>query len=176
MSIDVLKKYLREDDAFTRYKSVRATASAQMPYDVLCDEIERIQVCRQARASTHDLMPKDLLSVSMDEVSHRARLTEVLVQAKRCRATIQPVVDGMWNYIASTYFEELKAFKTAGQRDSAISTVLNAGYTFIANLDSLIDQCELVIKEIDQTSFALTRAANLMELTIRRENIANVSI
>lgn len=176
MGIESLKKQLLDDDTFLKYRSIRQTASAQLPYESLCDELERIQQSRAVRTAVHNLRPNQLLEVSLDEVNHRARLTEILVKAKRNRAMIQPVVDGVWNYIASTYVDELKTFKTSADRQSAISTVLNAGYTLISELDSLIEQCELVIKEIDQSSFSLSRVATLMELTIRNERLVNVDV
>lgn len=176
MSLAELKEGLSEDNIFARYRSIRDTAAQQLPYESLCDEIAMIQAVRQARTSVHNMSPKNLLDVSLDEISQRARLTEILVKAKRASAMIQPVVDGLWHHITGTYAEELKSFRTKGERESAISAVLNKGYVLIAELDNLITQCELVIKEIDQTSFALSRIATLFELTIRHERLANVEV
>ena len=176
MSIAELKAELKEDNSFIRYRSIRETAERQLPFDKLCDEIEMIQQSRMARTSAHNMKPKQLLDVSLDEVSHRARLTEIMVQAKRARNDLAPVVDGLWHHIKSTYSDELRSFKTSGERDSAVSTVLNAGYKFISNLDSLVEQCTDVIKEIDQTSFSLTRVANMFELVIRHEKLVNVDV
>lgn len=177
MALDDLKLVLKKDSRYLRYKSIGRTIEQTLPYETLCAEIDMIQTARKVRTATlGDLQPRELLDVSMDEVSHRARLTEILVQAKRKRHDLAAIVDGVWGYIAAEYADELSTFRTKDDRSQAISSCMGKGYELLSSLDSLIDQCETTIKDIDQTGFALSRIANLFELVLRRENLVNVGI
>lgn len=177
MAIDDLKLALKKDSRYLRYKSIGRTIEETLPYETMCAEIEVIQSARKVRTgSLSDLQPRELLDVSMDEVSHRARLTEILVQAKRKRHDLAAVIDGVWRYISTEYADELRDFRTKDERSQAVTTCMGKGYELLSSLDSLIDQCETTIKDIDQTGFALSRIANLFELVLRRENLVNVGI
>lgn len=177
MSIRSFREDIKEDKHYIRYVAIRATAAKALPYEKLCAEIDLIMVARQVRAyAVSKLQPRELLSVSMDEISHRARSSEILLVAKRSRSSLADVLDGVWNHVNVEYGEHLKEFKTKSERDGAVTSCFRMGYEFLGNLDSLIEQTEIIIKDIDQCSFGLTRAANLMELLLRRENLVNIEI
>jgi c-di-GMP-related signal transduction protein len=177
MATEDLKSALKSDSEYRRYRSICSSVETSLPYEALCEEIDQIQVARQVRTSAlSEMKPRELLSVSMDEVSHRARLSEILVHSKRRRHDLGAVMDGMWNYIASEYHDELKDLRTKDERSTAITAALKKGYAHLASLDSLVDQCETAIKDIDQTSFSLSRIASLYELIIRKEHLVNVDV
>lgn len=175
MSLETLKGSLKEDTNFQRYRSIRQTASKALPYEKLCEELDRIMAARQVRSfATSSLQPRELLSVSMDEISHRARTTEILVTAKRRRHDLATVIDAVWTHVTVTYADELRDFKTKGEREAAVTSCFSLGYNLLSSLDSLIDQCETIMKDIDQTSFSLSRIASMFELTIRNGHLVNV--
>ena len=177
MSLRELREQLDDDSTFQRYRRIRQAAQASLPYDSLCEEIKQIQTLRQARSFARNKYdPKELLAVSMDEVSHRARLTEIMVACHRQHADLENLISAVWGHIATNFQDCLTDFRTKGDKETAIGTCFVTGNKMLANLSSLITQCELVIKEIDQTSFHLTRTANLLELVIRREQLVSVDI
>lgn len=177
MSIAELSEVVRGDPRYQRYLSIRKSAARLLPYEALSSEISLIQQARRVRSlQVSTLQPRDILDISLDEVSHRARLTEILVTAKRSYEELDGVVSSVSRYITANYSSHVSDLRTKGERDNVISTLFTKGYELLSSMDNLATQCELVIKEIDQTSFSLTRIANLYELVIRRESIVNVSV
>ena len=177
MSIADLKHSLKGDDKWKRYRSLLASIKETFPVESLQQEIDTIQKLRKVRGvRLNGISANKLLDMSMDEVQHRARLTEVLIQARREFARLDALVTGMYSYIKGEYAQELSSFKSQADRNSAVETLLSTGYEVLSQIEAISDTVELVIKDIDQSSFTLTRVANLIELTTRREHVANITV
>lgn len=176
MGLEDLKNALQVDTNYLRYRSLRNNAAKTLPYEGCCEELDRIQASRLVRSTSYDMKPDKLLDISMNEVSYRARCTEILIIAKRRSADLGKVIDATRLYVSTTYAHLLLDLKTKGERDSTVASFFIKGVELQASLSSLAEQAELVIKDIDQTSFALTRIANVFELVIRREKLINVDI
>ena len=177
MSIEDIKHSLKSDDRWKRYRGIITSVNESFPLESLQQELDTIQRMRKVRTvNLKGVSPQRLLDMSMDEVQHRARLTEILIQAKKESALVDTLLDGMYAYIKGEYSEELKDWKSQADRNSVVERLLSKGYETQSGIASLMETVETLIKDIDQSSFTLTRAANLLELIIRRENIASVNI
>lgn len=175
MSLKEFRSALKEDTKFKRYVSIRDTVIKSVNYEALMDDVERIHKLRVPSLKSN-IQPRELLSLSMNEASHRARLTEILVRVRRVRADLSTVGDEVWNHAASEYAEHLSDIRTKADRESAVTSCFRIGNEFVARMDALIEVCESAIHDIDQSSYHLNRVASLFELVLRRENLANVDV
>lgn len=178
MSLAAVKEALKQDAEWKRYRAIRSGIEESFPLESLNEELTRIQRGRKVRSvSFKGVSAQRLLDMSMDEVQHRARLTEILIQAKRESNILSALLDGMNSYVLGEYAEDLReGFKTQQDRRSAVDRLLSKGYSTLYGIQGVAETTELLIKDIDQSSFTLTRVANLIELTTRREHVANVSV
>lgn len=174
MGLRALQEELKEDDKFQRYKAIRETAASRLPYDKLVSELDKIMSARQVRAYAKAPNPRQLLDVSLDEISHRARVTEIMKFAQSTRFDLSSVIDAVWEHAYTTYADALNDIKTKGDRERMVSTCFGKGNELLSQLDSLIGQCEMIVKDIDQASFHLNRVAAMFELLIRNDKLVNI--
>jgi hypothetical protein len=165
------------DPQWARYQSLCRNVAKRLPYETLCTELDQIMAGRKVRqCAISGLQPKDMVTISIDEIDKRARVSEILVGCRRLRMDLGAVVDAMFYHLSATYPEVMRGYKTKGERDTFITSMLNKGYELLGSLDSLESQCSTILNDIDQGGFALKRIADMLSLVIRRENLVDVQI
>lgn len=175
-----LKALLANSKEYKRYRAIIDDLDTSLSVEGIQQEVDLIITSRKLSVksvSFKSIGVNKLTEISWNEVSHRARLSELLVQMNRHSNMLESLLDGIRNYISSTFIEELRInWKTQAERNSVLDSVLAKGYTLLSTVSGLSEEISLIIEDIDKSSYSLNRVANLLELTLRRESIVKVNV
>ncbi len=175
MALSDFRAAVLEDSRYKRYLGLYETATHSINVPALTSELKTIAKIR-VEALKKKMAPRRLLDLSMEEVSHRARITEILVSVKSTKSTLSDVGTQVWIFCAAEYSSHLSDIRTKADRDAAVSSCFRKGDELIAKLESLVDMCSDLLKDIDQNSFSLNRVSGMYEILLRPERLHNVDI
>jgi hypothetical protein len=116
---------------------------------------------------------EDKTSKFVDEVIHsnlidqgqRSRLAEILIQCTRASCALSDALKLFKEYAIIRYDPYLNKIKTKGERSSFIDVCLSEMTEYINDCELVINLAKIVINDIDQAGWTLTRTINALSLT-----------
>lgn len=160
-----LKEKLKEDDRFRRYKRIVKGMKEGIDIEKMDSEIMRLHTGRLSRQMYGKNPSVDtLLKASLQESSVRSRMAEIRVELSKNLSLLEKAVKEVRKYLMSEYREYVTNFRTKGERIDFFDSQLNSGISMISQIEGLVSRIDFLIKDIDQTSYSLTRTRECLEL------------
>jgi len=174
MSIKELRDSLREDPNLKRFSSVYKTVRGSMNMERIEQEVRFLHTNRSARSLTAaKISPTVLSRANVEDLSARSRLTEIKLMCYRTSELLSISLDRARSYVRTEYRDEVLEVsgRTKSEKDTALNTLFEGPISFLREVESLSDQIDMIIKDIDQSSFNLRRLQDLLAIQLdRREH------
>lgn len=149
-----------------RYKKfaalVRTERMFDIPFEKYRADIRNLFALRKFRSldTSKPTFIHDLNTAYVQDLSYRSTMTEMLATATAARIRMTRLLDALEFYLHSKYAQDLKAVGAAKERERFIMSVLRKHYDFLSNVEILISEIDLYIKDIDKSGFGATSMAN----------------
>lgn len=168
----MISKLLLKDSAWKKFISILDHVSGMADFDNYANEIMTLHKGRKSRGLMYrSTTTKRLIESSMQDISYRGRCTEIMVEVRRAQRMLKVGLDAVKNHIFAKYNQHLKAYSTKAERDSYVNNLLQDAYSKLNEFDGIVEICEIVIGDIDKTSWAYKSILQAMDLVYQRENI-----
>lgn len=165
----MLKKEIREDPVIVRFLSIMKTARQSINVETVTKEVQALHSTRKSRSlSSAKMSPMRLMDAIMMDQANRSRLIEIKTLVYRVSEMISTAFKATKRHIRITY--ELQS-STKAEREDELDNLFPSALSFKEDLTSLSDQIDLVVKDIDQMSYALTSVRELLKLVLDRKGI-----
>ncbi|MDE1905100.1 MAG: hypothetical protein KGH75_01435 [Rhodospirillales bacterium] len=162
-----LEKAKKDKRVIALFKALR-NGSYTIDLKGLEKEVDTLHITRQVRKlKTEELLQsfqKRFTDAALENQAYRSRLVEIKVKCYRVSAKLEEHIKVIKGYLASQYPNSLSKYRTASERRQAIDSVLEEPLTFLAKLAMKDKEIELIIKDLDQSAWAMKDvlgAANL---------------
>ena len=134
-------------------------------------------------ASTHKLRPIRRLDIrepgfldnvidanTMDQRT-RSRFSEIIIECSRAIDKLDELLDYITQYLLTTYGVALRGYRTKEERMYVIHSVLRTYRKYKKSLTTLREEAKLVIHDIDQGAWALSRCIEALKIHAHKEHI-----
>ncbi len=108
--------------------------------------------------------PKALIDASLNDLSCRARLVEVRVQCSIQIDLLHDALKAIKHYITTEYHDEMKAFKTVGQRTAFVERVVASALVIESDGKAFIKLLDDLINDVDKASYHLRLMIDALKL------------
>lgn len=165
-----LSKLLRKDRKLDTYRSLIEQAGSKK-FRRLLDEVKELHEKRVTSRMDKIRTADEIRKAGLRDQSYRSRCVTLLMQIVEARNSITDAVNATSAYIETNYRKEILASgaKTVNDRAQTVRTLLAESHTALDNLESMEEQAQLVVDDIDKCAWALKTALNAMELIQARE-------
>lgn len=168
---DALRRKLREDDTFLKYRRILKNILTKMDEESFYQEIQTMHAGRSIRNLYGTTPSSDKLNNAVaQDVRCRSRLVEMILKATRHHDMLDIVLDETRKYLAAKYSEEVSDLRTKGERQTYFDTYLTSGITTKRHLTSMIEAANMVVKDIDQANFSTNHLTKILELVLAKNN------
>lgn len=167
-----VQRTLRRDSRYKRLKEAIDTLPAyQLSVNALEREIVGIHKVRDARRlmPNKNRMVERLIEAASSEQGHRSRVAEIKMECLRAKMPIERALSKLNEYFMLEYAYELKVVRTREERLWIIRSVTRNITDFISNLELLMEQCDIIVQDIDKGSWALTTMQKALEMHTKKE-------
>lgn len=162
---DQLKRKLLEDDTYKKYRNIVKTIKNKIDIEGIDEEIMRLHSGRISRTLYGTTPGGDkVMNAALQDASHRSRMAEIKVRISKQADILDITLDASRIYLSREFADEMPTIRTKGERVSYFDHYLSAGIVLHAKLNSLMSRIDILLKDIDQTSFSLQRCVDILEL------------
>ena len=176
LTLEQLQDKIQRNKRFKRLiESFQSNRLYQIPLDKMKDEIMTLHQTREVRTlykfrnDNTTSMVDGMIMANLQDQSHRSRLAEIHLQCVRASSALTDSIKLFKDYAIVHYSVQLRGIKTKGERSDFIDTVLSDMYAYISDCDLVINLTAIVIKDIDNAGWALSRLQEALKLTISPE-------
>ncbi len=137
----------------------------------LYDEIKRLhklRLIRTMKPSDRDYVKK-LVEASAQDQSTRSRLSEIRITTIKAVRSLESAVSSLKDYLIVEYSTDLSFVRTKGERENIIDTLLSKYKKYIDAVNSVSEQCLVVIEDIDKAAWSLKLQLDALQMTNRPE-------
>ena len=176
MTTLALRRALREDDAYQKYRNILKMAVKTSTFASLVEEMETLHKGRKSRHLF--LRPPSIektLDAAMQDSAYRSRCVEIVVIVSKTQRMLTSSVDSISNIIVAKYSHLMKELRTKGERDAAIASLLQPAYDKLAEIESIIEIAQYVIEDIDKTAWSYKTTVEGLKLMYDRENVVKIT-
>lgn len=166
MSKSDLISAIREEESYKKFKKIVLVARGRI--DAERDKAEAL-ASHASRVSRRmygqkQFSPKSLMEASSQDMSIRSRLVEIRVQCSLTTSMLDAAIDGMRGYISTEYSDDLKVFKTIGDRKAFLDRIVKGALDLMAEGSTVVDLIDTLVKDIDATSHQLRQMVECLKL------------
>ncbi len=173
----ILSKLLAKDANWKRFLNILEASERLSDFDNYANEVLNIHKGRKSRQLVYKASSaKRLIEANMQDISFRSRCVEIMIEVRRARRLLNISLDSIKNHILATYQTYLSAYRTKAERDIYVSSLVSDAEAKLAEFESIIEVCELVVSDIDKTSWSMKSILDAMELIYRRENVLGTQV
>ncbi|QRE00287.1 hypothetical protein [Burkholderia phage BCSR5] len=161
-----LKKLLKEDEEFVKFKRLVKRASEALDIEKDRSEALNLHTSRTARnlyGKAQFSAPK-IADASARDLAGRSRLVEIRVRARVNLSIIEKAVKTIKGHIHANYKSALQDYRTKGEREAFIESVLGIYLEKLTEGEALLEMLDFLIKDIDQSGFALKNMTEVLKL------------
>ena len=154
-----------------RVKNAIRETSKEQSWVTLQKELLDMHAGRQSRtlfSSKAFLKATKISAAALQDSAFRSRAVEILITARVHTNLLNRYIDRLTDYLKSTYATELKEFPTINQRDSAVRSALEPMYEQSVAADNVIEVAELIIADIDQASWGMSKALSALDVLVNK--------
>lgn len=168
---DDITDSIRESEYFKRYRKIYKRLHENVDLEKIEREISTLHSGRISRSLVGTSPgPDKIIEANLQDSSYRSRLVELRVEISRSIVLMETTIDSLKLKLSSEHSESLRHLRTKGERLSFIDSFLVSGLMFIQKMESLQDNLDVVIKDIDQTAYTYKNAIQVLELVYSRNN------
>lgn len=172
MSEKSLKKLLKEDSQFIKYKNILTAAESMGEFENYISELENMHKARKARTLVHKKIgTQRLMRAIMQDAAYRARCVEILVQVGKAQRLLHAATDSIYNHIFVKYKVYLAQYRTKAEKDSFVQSLLSDSYAKQNDFERVVDVAKLIIEDIDKFSWSTKNIIEAMKLVFQKENV-----
>jgi hypothetical protein len=160
MKLDVseIVRRLRADKRFVRlYVLFSEEALYKIPFKERMTEVENIHKTRSVRFLNPDSgkFVDALIEASINEQAQRSRLTEIHAQCIKASRTLSRGVEKLEEYLLIRYSTDIAGVRTKEERVKLIRMAMSSFHQFLNEVDTLKEMTEIIIADIDKSSWRL---------------------
>lgn len=167
-----IRKKIRKDKRFKSIKSIYKTNPLfQVTIDEYRDEIRtmfKIRIFRSLNTKSPNILNK-LAEALVQDQSFRSRMTEILSQLVMAKKSLNDMAERFFDYASTEYARDLKAIGAAKERSSFVRDVLSEYFTYCENLDNLMMEIDIYVKDIDKAGYTAKNLIEVVDMLTYRE-------
>ncbi len=166
--LDHLRRIVKRDEKYKRFKAaVDKNPNLQLAFEDLHDEIDRMQRTRSVRSLNRK--DKDFTNAVIDamlmDVRYRGRLAEILASCLAITGGFQETLLNLRDYLLLEYSGRLTKHRTTkDERRNFMENVLRPFFRYIHKVEQLKAHAELIVADIDKTSYTYTNLVAAIKL------------
>lgn len=166
-----LRKLLRKDDEYAKFKNILTYASGLAEFDNYSSEMETMHQGRKSRTLAHkSLSTKRLVDAVLQDASYRSRCVEIMMTVNKANRLLESATDAMRNHIFAKYKPYLSNYRTKAERDTYVNDLLKEAVSKLADYERIIDMAKYIIEDIDKFAWSAKTTLQGLELMLQREN------
>ena len=161
-------KEIRANPEYKKFKGIVLKVEDKLKIDKDQAEALSMHAGRTSRRlhGSKQYSPKALIDASLNDLSCRSRLVEVRVQCSIQIDLLHDAIKAMKHYITTQYNEEMKVYKTVGQRTAFIERVVATALVIESDGKALIKLLDDLINDIDKASYHLRLMIDCLKLIV----------
>lgn len=165
-------KVAREDAVIVRASQLYEESEKSINLERVAREVKVLHESRTSRGLYKiALEPTSLAEAAMRDMSARARLTELKASVYSQKLALEAAYDAAAAQLVTKFGDDMRGTASnAADRKHVTNRILSGLVSRIAELSSSVDNIDLIIKDLDQASFALRNATEMLKLLIERKN------
>jgi hypothetical protein len=165
---------LKADDKFKQYRRIVKTIKESIDLDKLDTELRNLHAGRSSRRLYGKTPSADaLINASLQDSSNRSRMAEIRVEVTRQLGILEVATSTIKKHILNEFREHTVGLRTKGERVAFADQYLVRGLQFQDQLSNFTTRADFLIKDIDQTGFALRNALQCLELIYQKNSGAS---
>lgn len=172
--VSAIVKELRKDERYKRLKNAFDTAPIyQISVSKLLTEIDSLQALRKVRRlnSSDPKFVDRVIEANLYEQVARSRLTEIMMSCIRVQSTLNSAIESLKAYYLTSHSLTLKSVRTKEERLQVINVVLSVFIKYVNKISMLKESANLVISDIDKTSWNLRLIIDAVKISHKPENV-----
>jgi len=167
-----LKRLLRADNRFVKYKNILSHAESMAEFENYLTELENMHKARKARTLVHkSISTQRLMKAILQDASYRSRCVEIMVQVSKAQRLLNAATDEIYNHIFVKYKAYLSQYRTKAEKDSFVQAILSDSYSKQADFERIADVAKSIIEDIDKFSWSTKNIIEAMKLIFQKENV-----
>ncbi|QZE56032.1 hypothetical protein pEaSNUABM52_00174 [Erwinia phage pEp_SNUABM_52] len=173
--MDDLKRIRLKVRANKRYAKLRdiykTNSLFQMPLGEYQEEARKLFKMRKVRTlniSDPNALSKVAESIIQDQ-SYRSRMTEIITHVSAASKLLKDMLERFQDYASVEYAKDLKSIGAAKERERCIRNIMAEYYRYADQLQMLLEELDLYIKDIDKCGFAYRALVDTLGLINQRE-------
>ena len=165
-----LRKLLRKDDEYAKFKNILQYASSLAEFDNYCAEMETMHQGRKSRTLAHkSISTKRLVDAVLQDASYRSRCVEIMMTVNKASRLLHSATEAMRSHIFAKYKPYLANYRTKAERDTYVNDLLKEAVSKLADYERILDMAKYIIEDIDKFSWASRNVIQAMEIMYRAE-------
>lgn len=169
MSYEELRSELYKTTAYRKFKTILDELdTGGVTVDVLLREAKDLHAARPSRTMfSKTVSPSLMQKAVLEDLSNRSRLVEMKVTLMSRLELVALSLSLVKNTLNTQFADHLKELgSTAADRKALVDRLVRKGSEAHAMLESAIQVLDEYVKDLDQASFALSRAVKVMEIVL----------
>ena len=168
-----LDRRLKDDTEWQRFCRIVELAS-KMDVAPFLKELKTMHKSRTLRAIGLEEAPptgKKLAKAALVDQAYRSRIVEIVMSLLTSKNLLNRSIHGIKKHLQVTYAELVKddGYTTARAQDAVFATRLDFATSISEEIESAVEMCDLVLKDIDQGGFAIKHSVEALVVATKRE-------
>jgi len=162
-----IKADIRESSDYKKFRKIVQKVQAALHIDKDREEALSMHAGRTSRKlyGERKYSPKALLDASMNDMAVRSRLVEIRVKCSNQIDILHEACKAMKHSMSTNFSEEInKRFKTVGERNSFMETMIASSLEIEHEGHALIKLLDDLVTDIDKSSFHLRHMIDSLQL------------
>lgn len=157
---------IRNDDEYKKFKRIIKLELDRLNIEQDQKEVLSLHSSRLSRSiyDKRQYSAQVLIDASMMDLSFRSRIVEIRVKASLHVSIMQAAISSIKKYIYSKYVQNSAQFSTEASRQAYIDTVLKNYVKAVDAVESFLQLCDTIVKDIDQAGFNLRNMLECLKL------------
>ncbi len=157
---------VRKDLEYKKFKAIVLKVQERLNIDKDRTEALSMHAGRTSRRlhGAKQYSPKSLIDACLNDLACRSRLVEVRVQCSIQIDLLHDAVKAMRQYINTEFYEELKVYKTIGDKSSVIDRIVATALVTQSEGQALIKLLDDLINDVDKASYHLRAMLDALKL------------
>ncbi len=171
MGMSQVKRVLKKDPAFLKFKEVAEYCKTVAEFDNLVKEMENMHQARKSRALYLGKPKlKTLMDASLQGTAFRSRCVEIMINVMKAQRTMEAAIDRIEAHIMASYKDEL-GVKSQADRKTVIKALLQKEYYRLADYNRIIEMAQALIHDLDQWMWTAKHTLDALNILYTRESI-----
>lgn len=164
---------IRQDPQYKKFKKLLNTTMSDIDIDMLIKELSTLHISRVSPKLKTQVVIRDsvneLVNSSVDEIGTRSRCTTIKMTALQAKLNIDEYYRHLSKYLLSKHGAALKKSgdTTLTAQKATVDVYLRLFIEARNSLENLMKLVDIVLEDIDQASFGLSRIKDVIELAAR---------